>query len=42
MTFTSENFFGFLVTVYNRVGHRDKFSHKKFRLGRPRFNARVT
>ena len=34
-----KSFFGFLVTVYGKVGDGDKFSHETFVLLRPRFHA---
>ena len=34
-----KSFFGFLVTVYGKVGDGDKFSHETFVLVRPRFHA---
>ena len=34
--------FGLLLLGYDRVADRDKFSYKKFGLGRPRFHATVT
>ena len=43
ITFTPQkNSFGFLVMMYDKVGDGDRFSYKKFGLGRSRFYATVT